>query len=219
MVLCGSLKQCYFAVAYYSYCYINTKSNMNLTDIKTGDTILVTDYNNWLSKTICKVMTKYGKQKGYKTDTILSHACTAVWIGNELYVFGSIESGYKPWLFRKHYSLTDINENGIVLMRRKHPLSASDESALTHYCMHLNTVSIAYQYWNFFQWLAKVYLKINLFKQDSDNFNYCYESAYMCRKVLNPYSYGDTYMTSFFDLYFDPNYEVIYRNVKTLSKD
>jgi hypothetical protein len=196
---------------------------MKITDIKTGDSILVTNYNNFLSNTIRKVMFKFGKQENIITDTILSHACTAVWIDNELYAFGSVESGYKPWLFKLHYSLQDLNRNGIVVMRRNEPLSKEEEVKLRHYCIHLNTISIAYQFWNFIQWLAYVYctvkvkgkrFRLNLFTKDADAFNYCYESGMLCRKWLNPDNYKDCCITSFFDLYFDSSYHVVYKNIK-----
>ena len=189
------------------------KNEFNIKDIKTGDAFLTTDYSSFISKAIRYVMTAWGKKKGYDTQTVLSHAGTFVWIADELYVYGSVESGFKPWLFRYHYSLIDPNE-GVIIMRRKEPLTDKEEKQITNYNQHLTTVSIGYQYWNFIQWLVLVYLGINMFKVDSDNFTYCFESQLLCRKNLNPDRYGETWMTDYFMLVNDPYYDIIYKNVK-----
>jgi len=183
-------------------------------DIQTGDSLLITTYNSFISKTIVKVMRKYNKQRNINCPIVLSHAARFIRIAGELYVFGSIDSGYKPWLFKKHYSLTDPNE-GMVIMRRKTPLTDKEKDQTTNYCLHLTTVSFMYQYWALLQWLLLVYLKIDTFKKDSDKTNYCYESEHECRKDLNPESYGETYKTPFHILINDPNYRIEFNNTKT----
>jgi len=185
---------------------------MDIKDIKTGDAFLTREYNDFLSKEICYVMKKWGKKKGYDTSTIFSHAGTFIWIADELYVYGSVESGYKPWLFRLHYSFDDPNE-GVAVMRRKTPLTEAEEKQITNYCQHLTTISISYQFWNFIQWLVLVYLGINLFKKDSQDFTYCYESQMLCRKNLDPDKYGETWQTDIYMLLNDPNYEIIYKKL------
>jgi len=187
---------------------------MQTEEIKTGDTLLVTDYASFVSRMIVKVMKRWAKKKGYKSDIVLSHAGHFAWISGRLYVFGSIDSGYKPWLFENHYEL-DCDELGIVIMRRNEPLTIEEESKTTHFALHLVALSFMYQYWNFIQWLFLVYLNINFFRKDSDVVNYCYESEMMCRKNLNPDRYGETYQTDFFDLINDPNYQIIYKNLKS----
>lgn len=197
---------------------------MKLNDIKTGDSFLVTNYEDFISKCIVHVMKKWAKKRGIKTDIILSHAAEFIWITNELYVYGSIDSGYKPWLFRKHYSLDDLNE-GCVIMRRKIPLTIEEQNKITNYCQYLVGVSFMYQYFNLVKWLLLVYLNINIFKLSYKiskflntvyKITYCYESTYMCRKYLNPeyYNNHEDYMVDFFMLINDINYEIIYKNLK-----
>jgi len=185
----------------------------DINSIKTGDTFLTTDYSSFISWCIRGVMKKFAKKNNIDSSIVLSHSGRFVWIANELYVYGSVDSGYKPWLFNNHYSLNDSNE-GVIIMRRKIPLTKEEENKTINYCQYLVTVSIGYQYWNFIQWLAFVYLNIDLFKKDGDQFTYCFESELMCRRNLNPEKYGDTYQTDFFRLLNDINYEIVYKNIK-----
>ena len=182
---------------------------MNINDIKDGDTLLVNN-GSWLSNTICKVMKKWAKRRGFPLTPIYSHAARFVWIEGELYVFGSVDSGYKPWLFHRHY---DWDNGDFAIMRRKEELSEEERKQTIHYMLHLDTISISYQYWNFIQWLILVYLRINTFGKDSDKFMYCYESEMAARKNLDPTHYpGDRSKTDVFDLLYDPFYEVIYKS-------
>jgi hypothetical protein len=153
-------------------------------------------------------MKHWGRKKGgYDTGHIFSHAARFIWIEGELYLFGSVDNGYQPILFRKHY---DWDTSNFAIMRRKAELSGQEKIKTTHYCLHLDTISISYQYWNFIQWLCLVYLNWNLFKKDSDKITYCYESERKARKDLNPENYQDVYITDIFNLLYDPNYKVIY---------
>ena len=197
---------------------------MELSSIQTGDNFLTTDYNSFVSTTIVKVMKKYAKQHNIKSEIVLSHAAELIWIAGELYIYGSIDSGYKPWLFRKHYSLTGSTE-GCVIMRRKTPLTEEEQNKITNYCQYLVGVSFMYQYFNLIKWLALVYLHINLFKlsykiskllNTINKITYCYQSTYMSRKNLNPeyYNNHEDYMVDFFMLIDDNNYEIIYKNLK-----
>lgn len=181
---------------------------MDIKEIKTGDTFLVKS-NSFLSKTICKVMKHWGKKRGFPVDVIFSHAARFVWIADKLYVFESVDNGYNPRLFELHY---DWVESDFAVMRRKTPLTPKESKQTTNYCLHLDTISLSYQYWNFFQWLFLVYLGINTFKKDSDKFEYCYESERKARKDLNPEKYGNVNQTDIFDLLYDENYEIIYKS-------
>jgi hypothetical protein len=154
-------------------------------------------------------MLHWATKKGYSKNRVYSHAARFIWIAGELYLFGSVENGYNPILFNKHY---DFTKSKYVIMRRISPLSKTDQMLTTNYCLHLDTVSVMYQYWNFIQWLMLVYLNINTFKEDSDRFNYCYESEARARKSLNPSHYRSVYQTDVFQLLYDPNYEIIYEN-------
>ena len=178
---------------------------MTIQEIKTGDTFLVKG-KSFLSRSICKVMKRWGKKNNYPLNFIFSHAATFVWIYDTLYLFGSTESGYKPLEFDKHYSW---DKDEFAVMRRSKELSEEETNKTVRYVMHLNTVSLTYQYWNFFQWLLLVYLNINTFKKDSDDFTYCFESEMMRRKELNPSWYGDVYRTDIFQLFYDRHYGVI----------
>jgi len=132
-----------------------------------------------------------------------------------LYVYGSIDSGYRPWIFKDHYSLTDPNQ-GVVIQRRETPLTVAEENKTIKYVQHLTTVSWMYQYWNFIQWLALVYLGWNWFSKDPDHFTYCYEADYKRRKNLNPEWYpGQDWRVDFFMLSEDKHYPVIYKNLKS----
>jgi hypothetical protein len=182
---------------------------MDIKDVKTGDTFLVRNKKAWLSKMICAVMTHWGKMKGYPTNLVFSHAGRFVWIADELYLFGSVENGYNPILFTVHY---DWNNDDFAVMRRKTPLSDVEEKQTTNFVLHLDTVSVGYQYWNFVQWLMLVYLHINTFKKDSDRFTYCYESERMSRKNLNPAWYGNVAESDIFELLYDQNYDIIYKS-------
>jgi len=182
---------------------------MEKKDVKTGDTLLV-NADTFLSKIIRKVMKKWGKRQGYPINIIYSHAARFIWIADTLYVFGSIENGYQPWEFDKHY---DWEKSDFAVMRRKKELSVKEVKQTTNYVLHLDTVSISYQYWNFIQWLLLVYLNISTFNNDRDKFTYCYESEHKARKNLNPNWYvGSVAQTDIFELLYDSNYEIIYRN-------
>ena len=195
---------------------------MTPIEIKTGDTLLIMDKKSFISKSIVKVMKKWAwkKYKIANPPIVLSHAARFAKVYNTTYVYGSIDSGYKPWEFDKHYSF-DSGEYSIVIMRRKIPLTPTEEERTFRYIQELTAVSFAYQYANFIKWLALVYLNINLFKLSDKisklfsiqrKITYCYESEYMCRKNLNPKNYGDTYQVDFFMLINDPNYEIIYKS-------
>lgn len=184
-----------------------------IDQIQTGDTLLVTNYKDFVSKTIVSTMKKYNKQNNINCPIVLSHSARFSRIAGKLYVFGSIDSGYKPWIFEKHYSLNDPNE-GLVIMRRKVPLTFKEKMQTINYMMHLTTISFMYQYWALLQWLLLVYLKIDTFKEDSDKTTYCYEGELKCRKDLNPSNYGQTYKVPFHILINDPLYEIIYNNTK-----
>lgn len=182
---------------------------MDLKDVKTGDTLLV-NADTFLSRTIRKVMKKWGKKKGYDTSVLFSHAARFVWIADELYVFESVDNGYQPRIFSRHY---DWETADFAVMRRKEELTEAETKQTTHFCLHLDTLSVGYQYWNFIQWLLLVYLNINTFgKGDRDRFEYCYESEMEARKNLNPDKYGDVDQTDIFELLYDPNYKVIYKS-------
>ena len=98
-------------------------------------------------------------------------------------------------------------------MRRVNPLTIEEEDQAVHYLIHLDTISKSYQYWNFIQWLLLVYLNINLFRDDPNGFLYCYESTMKLRKHLDPLKYKDVYCTDIFQLLYDKNWEIIYRNL------
>ena len=180
---------------------------MNQNDIQTGDTLLIRNKKDFISRTICSVMKKWGTKKGLPTDKIYSHAGRFVWIAGKLYVYGSIDSGYKPWLFDLHYKWDD----DLMVMRRKTSLSQPEMDQTTNFCLHLVTISRMYQYLNFVKWLTLVYLGINIFGKENDHVMYCYESEHLCRKNLNPENYGDISQTDIFQLVYDPNYEIIYQ--------
>jgi len=183
-------------------------SIQSISEVKTGDTFL--GYSDtFLGRSIRSVMRRWGKKKGYDTWLIPNHAARYVLV-NKIptpYLFGSIESGYKPIEWAKHY---DWEKDKFVVMRRKTPLTESEETQTTRYCLHLVTVSWVYQLWNFMQWIMLVYLGIDTFRPDRDAFTYCYESERKARKDLNPDNYGDVSRTDIFDLLYDPNYELIF---------
>jgi hypothetical protein len=183
---------------------------MTPQDIKTGDSFLIKG-TSFISRIICKVMVKWGKKKGYNTDLIYSHAGRFVWIAGDLYIYGSIDSGYKPWIFKDHY---DWDKDTFCIMRRKQELSPIEENRTINYVQHLVTVSLAYQYWNFVKWLLLVYVNIDWFNKTSDDFTYCYQSEYMCRRDLNPETHKEDYQVDIFELLYDPNYEIIYKSLK-----
>jgi len=181
---------------------------MKMTDIKTGDTLLVKT-DAFLSKIICRVMKRWGKKMGYDVKQVYSHAARFVWIAEKLYLFGSVENGYNPIIFTRHY---DFEKSNFVIMRRLKELSEQEALQTINYCLHLDTLSITYQYWNLFQWLVLVYLNINLFKEDSDKFTYCFEAERKARKNLNPENYTSVYITDIFHLLYDKNYKIIHIN-------
>lgn len=196
---------------------------MTPIEIKTGDTLLIMDKKAFISKTIVKTMKKWTwkKYKVANPPIVLSHAARFAKVYDTLYVYGSIDSVYKPWEFDKHYSF-EGDEYSIVIMRRKTPLTPEEEITTFRYIQNLTAVSFTYQYTNFIKWLALVYLNINLFKISDKiaklfgtqrKITYCYESEYMCRKELNPENYGETYQVDFFMLINDPNYEIIYKSL------
>ena len=179
-----------------------------MNEVKDGDTFLVRT-DSWLSRTICNVMRRWGKKKKRPLTPIYSHAARFAWIADELYLFGSVENGYNPILFRKHY---DWDQTDFAIMRRKKELSVEEKKQTINYMLHLDTISISYQYWNFIQWLLLVYLNIDTFGNDSKKFMYCYESERYARKNLNPDRYGNVSRTDIFDLLYDPNYDVVYKS-------
>ncbi len=181
---------------------------MKITDIQDGDTFLVRT-DAFLSKEICKVMTHWSKKRGFPAIPMYSHAARFQWLADDLYLFGSVDNGYHPILFNLHYNW---NDSDFAVMRRKKPLSDEEKKLNLKFMLHLDTLSISYQYWNFVQWLLLVYLGINTFGNDTERFLYCYEAERRARKNLNPESYGNVSKTDIFDLLYDPLYEVIYKS-------
>ena len=180
---------------------------MKLSDVKTGDSFGFRG-NSFVSKVILNTMKYWGKRHGYNVDKLYSHFGRAVWIANKLYIFGSIDSGYKPWLFELHY---DWELDDFIIMRRTKELVIIEEIDTTHFCMHLTTINLFYQYLALLQWLILVYLRINTFKNHpSNDFTYCYRAELMCRADLNPENYKQTSVVDVFMLRDDPNYEIIY---------
>lgn len=187
---------------------------MTKNDIQTGDNFLVRG-DSFLSRNICKVMRKWAKKNGYSDDVIknvMSHAAVFV-VHKELpnipYLYGSTESGYKPIEFEKHYSWEN---DEFIIMRRKKGMNNEQKAKTLRYCLHLTTVSILYQYWNFFQWLLLVYLNINTFRKDREAFTYCYESCYLTRRQIDTYPF--IAHPDIFQLLTDENYEIIYKSKK-----
>src|ERR1035437_4283095 len=96
---------------------------MTINDVETGDSFLVKG-TGFLSNLIYTVMKHWGKKKGYNTDLIYTHAARFIWIGDDLYIFGSVGNGYNPLLFIDKY---DWNTTDFAVMRRKIPLTAAEE--------------------------------------------------------------------------------------------
>jgi hypothetical protein len=188
---------------------------MMIEAIKTGDNLLIRNPNDFVSRSIVGVMKDYAKEQGYTSDPnfdinfTFSHAATFVWVGGKLYLYGSIDSGYKPILFNKHY---DWYNDQYCIMRRNGELTIEDENTVITECQHLVTVSNGYRYWMFLGWLAKVYLNFNTFgKRSPEHFTYCYESTRLVRQALSGNT-DPTAITDVYELIYDPEYSVIYRN-------
>lgn len=184
---------------------------MELKDVKTGDTLLVSNRRSLISRLIIREMKKWGKKKypEYAGEKVWSHAGTFVWIEGSLYVFESVDNGYKPRLFARHYNWYSSD---MAVMRRNTELTKDEEVRLTHFCLHLVTISLSYQFWNFIQWLVLINTGKNWFpkREDNDKHEYCYESAMECRKFLNPDNYGNVDQTDIYQLLHDTNYKLIY---------
>ena len=182
---------------------------MTINDVQLGDSMLRKDPKDFISRVICAVMLKWAKKQGYPKDLVYSHAARLIPIAGKLYVFGSIDSGYKPWIFELHYNW---DEDDFCIMRRKTPLTQEEQNQTTNFCLHLVTISRMYQYLNFIKWLMIVYLNINLFKKENNHIMYCYNSEHECRENLNPDSHLNDPKTDVFQLLYDPNYEIIYKS-------
>lgn len=193
---------------------VNKISSLN--EVETGDDFLVRG-SSFLSRSICHVMVKWGKQKGYDLQVIalvMSHAAKFVRhteLPDTPFLYGSTESGYKPLEFERHYSW---DEDEFIIMRKVGGLSSEQKSKVLRFVIHLVTVSIMYQYWNLIQWLLLVYLHINTFTWDSEDFNYCYESCYLTRRELNPEDYPSTKNPDIFQLILGKGYEIIHYSKK-----
>lgn len=181
-------------------------------ELQTGDNFLVRG-SSFLSKSICKVMRKWAKKKGYSkylVDRVMSHAAVVI-VHTELpnipYLYGSTESGYKPIEFDKHY---DWDNDEFIIMRRRNGMNDDQKAEVLRYCLHLTTVSIFYQYWNLIQWILLVYLNFNTFKKDREAFTSCYESCYLTRREVEPNKYPYLPNPDVFMLLGDDNYEIIY---------
>jgi hypothetical protein len=183
---------------------------MKLEDVQIGDSMLRRDPKDFISRVICAVMVKWGKKQGYNTDLVYSHAAALIPISGLVYAFGSIDSGYKPWVFEKHY---DWDKDDFCIMRRKTPLTKEEQEQTTNFCLHLVTISRMYQYLNFVKWLMLVYLGINIFgKKENEHIMYCYNSEYQRRRNLNPELYPSSPQTDLFQLLYTPSYEIIYKS-------
>lgn len=192
----------------------------SISDIQTGDNFFVRG-DSFLSRSICHVMRKWGKKRGYSLDIIskvMSHAAVFV-VHKELpdvpYLYGSTESGYKPIEFDKHYSW---DEDEFIIMRRIGGLNDEQIGKVLRFVLHLTTVSLLYQYWNLIQWLLLVYLNINTFTWDSDDFTYCYESCYLTRREIDSDDYPKIKNPDIFQLLTGNKYEVIYYSKKFLEE-
>ena len=175
------------------------EETMKITDIKTGDTLL-TNSDKFLSRVIVKVMRHWGKKTGRKERKLYSHAGRFAWLGGELYVFGSIASGYNPSTFKG---------GDFAIMRRRVPLTEEETNKTINYMLHLDSISLGYQYWNFVKWLLRVYLNINILWKKTPRFLYCYEAEYYARQNLDPLTHPDQ-PVDIFTLLEDPEYEIIH---------
>lgn len=173
---------------------------MKTKDIQSGD-ILAIKGEGFPSPQIIYFMKQYAKKKGIKYDFIGSHLATCFWDKNtgKLLVAESVDNGFHFREFEKHY---DLAKGNIKILRPITPYSEKEIENMWNYAMHLQTVNLGYQYWNFIQWILYIELGISTFGKGGTKFTYCYESTARIAESVRPNDWkGLDEVVSFFDVY------------------
>jgi len=175
---------------------------MKIEDIKSGDKIAIRS-NSFLSKVICYFMKQFAEKNLIKYDWIGSHLATCFWDKNtgNLLVAESVDNGFHFREFKKHY---DLDKDDIKILTPKIPYTDKQISDMWNYAMHLQTINLGYQYWNFIQWILYIETKINLFGKGGKKFTFCYESTYLLSQITDPINFDiKNEIISFFDVYYN----------------
>ncbi len=183
--------------------------------IKNGDTGLFAG-TSFLSKEIIRFMTQYrnefpvdkevvAKLKGF----VPSHAGTFFRVDGVLYLFGSIEWGFKPIVFLDHYSDADsfmVFRDGLTLDQSHRALKKA---------MVMTGESTLYPYWSIALWI--LYIKTHwkwLLSFGGRRAEVCYESTYEIKREVLPEKYNlNPNWVSCFDL-IRPDSQLIIDNRK-----
>lgn len=178
-------------------------------NIKSGDIFLIKG-KGFISDSIVHFMKRYAKKKNIKYDWIGSHAGTLFWDKNSgrLVIAESVDNGFHIRIFDKHYNLEKDNYRIITPIV---PYSESEQQRLWNEAMHLQTINIGYQYWNFAQWILYIETGINIFAKHGDRFTYCYESTCEIAQSVRPndWPYKEKEIWNFFDMYNNKNFKLL----------
>ena len=160
-----------------------------------------------ISKDIEHWMTVYRDNGKFKIDPgvlkllngfIASHCATFFWVQGKLYIYGSIEYGYRPIVFTDHYSDAD----SFLVLRSRDGYTASQKIAAFNYAMQALGDSTIYPYWALPMWIAYVKTGWKWFLSGGGHrAQVCYKSVYQVLKAVEPekYTVNPLYATFFDD--------------------
>ena len=147
-----------------------------------------------VSKLIIHYMKEYRDNGKFNIDKgiiellngfVPSHLATFFWIDRQLYLFGSIESGFKPILFKDHmYDYTSF------MIIRKSGYTIEKVSKGLKYAMTSTGKSSIYPYWRLPLWI--VYTKTGWkwpMSWGGDKAMECYKSTYEILREVFPEEY------------------------------
>lgn len=186
---------------------------MDLTKIQNGDRLLYAG-TSFISKAIIYWMRQYTKKFTISPSTLTllngfvgSHSGTLFWVNGVLYIYESVDFGYKPDVFTDKYN----DESNFLILRIKGGYTPEQAKAALAYAMQLVAVSVIYPYWDLIFWIQYITTGISwMLKWGGTKSEYCFESTYrILNHVLPDVFTKDSQVISFFDLVGDNDIIVI----------
>jgi len=176
---------------------------IDTSKIQDGDRFLSAG-TAWISKQIIHYMTLYRDKfpvvngvKNLLSGFVASHCATFFWIDGVLYLYGSIDWGYKPIVFTDHYSEND----SWIILRTKDGYTDGQKKLALNYAMVSMGGSTIYPYWALPMWI--LYVKTGwkwVLNGGGQKAQVCYKSVYQVLRQIEPYKYSlNPLYVTFFD--------------------
>jgi len=164
---------------------------LDLSDIQDGDFGFFQGRKG-ISKAIIKAMEDY--KKNFVIDPavlalldgfVASHVGVFFWDRGELWLYGSIEWGFKPIKLRDHYNITD----SFIVLRDPGWTKALQDKAFI-YCQEKVGDSTSYPYWRLLLWRLYISTKWEWpMSWGGQRAEECYKSGYQVKREVFPDRY------------------------------